>query len=296
MENKQSFTNPQLSSGTVRIITDSAADLEPEEYKRLNITCIPLTVSFGDSEYKENVNMSKKKFYNLLETQEQFPKTAQPSPYELESILKKAKACGDEAVVITLSSALSGIYQGVVLTKERLNYDKCCVVDSLTATGGQRILAEHAAMLRDMGKKAHEIAEELIALRSKIMLYACIDTLEYLHRGGRISHTAATIGTAVKIKPIIHVTKSGNVDVIGKVLSRVQGMRRLLKYTEDKKSDSRFPIYVMYSHDRKNAETLTNHLKTSKIIVPNNHIINVGAAIGSHIGPNAFGLVYVAAE
>ena len=100
----------------VRIITDSSADLEPREYEQLNITCIPLTVFFGDTEYQENVNLSKDQFYELL-AGGQFPKTAQPSPQILLDLFEEAANAGDEAIYITLSSALSGTYQSAVMTK-----------------------------------------------------------------------------------------------------------------------------------------------------------------------------------
>ena len=92
----------------VRIITDSAADLEPQEYEKLGVTCIPLCVAFGDREYQENVNLDKIKFYELLLGSEEFPKTSQASPAVLEGLFAEAKSAGDEAINITLSSALSG--------------------------------------------------------------------------------------------------------------------------------------------------------------------------------------------
>ena len=92
----------------VRIITDSAADFEPEELEKLNIDCIPLTVIFGTQEYQENVNLSKAEFYTLLRESGQFPKTAQASPQILTKLFKKAHDNGDEAVYITISSGFSG--------------------------------------------------------------------------------------------------------------------------------------------------------------------------------------------
>ena len=94
----------------VRLITDSSADLEPKEYEQLNITCIPLTVFFGDKEYQENVNLSKEQFYGLLAGGE-YPKTSQPSPQLLLDLFEEAKEAGDEALYICISGAISGTYQ-----------------------------------------------------------------------------------------------------------------------------------------------------------------------------------------
>ena len=95
----------------VRIITDSAADFEPQELDNKNITCIPLTVSFGNEDYQENVNLDKTRFYELLASSGEFPKTAQASPQILMDLFESAQAAGEEAIYITLSSALSGTYQ-----------------------------------------------------------------------------------------------------------------------------------------------------------------------------------------
>ena len=155
----------------IQIITDSAADLEPCEYEKLNITCIPLTVMFGEEEYRENVNLSKDQFYQLLLSSEHPPKTAQASPQMLMDLFEEAHAAGDGAIYITLSSALSGTYQNAVMTKNLLGYEDCHVVDSLNATGGQRIIVQYAAKLRDEGKTAEEIIAGIEDIRGRISLY-----------------------------------------------------------------------------------------------------------------------------
>ena len=109
----------------VRIITDSAADFEPEELQRLNITCIPLTVSFGDEVYQENVNLSKTRFYELLLGSEHFPQTAQASPQILMELFENARDCGDEAIYITISSAISGTYQTACMIRDEVGCDRC---------------------------------------------------------------------------------------------------------------------------------------------------------------------------
>lgn len=280
----------------VRIITDSAADFEPAELAQMQILCIPLTVMFGDREYQENIDLSKKLFYELLLETGELPKTAQASPEILLNLFTDAMVAGDEAIYITLSSALSGTYQNACMVKEMANYDGCYVVDSLDATGGQRLLVEHAVKLRDEGKSAAEIAAAVEQLRSRIVLYACIDTLEYLYKGGRISHTAYTLGSLAQIKPIITVNAAGQVDVPGKTMGMRKGMAQLCKRVEQKQPDGAFPLYVMYTNNRAVGEELAQRLRAQGYEIPDEHIIAVGAAIGSHIGPEACGLVYVGAS
>ena len=277
----------------VRIITDSAADFEPAELERLGITCIPLRVMFGDRDYQENIDLDKDGFYQLLTETGQLPKTSQAVPEVLADLFAQAKAAGDEAIYFTLSSALSGTWQTACLIRDEADWPGAFVVDSRNAPGGQRMLLEQAVYLRDQGCNAAQIVEMVEALRPRIVLYACINTLEYLYKGGRISHTTYTLGTLAQIKPIIHVDHAGRVDIPAKAMGMKKGMEHLCRQTERIAVDERFPLYVMYTDDRSVAETLAMRLAEHGVAVHQDHIIQVGAAIGAHIGPKACGLVYV---
>ena len=278
----------------VRIITDSAADLEPKEYEALGITCIPLKVMFGDTEYEENVSLSKDLFYELLSSGE-YPKTSQASPQVLMDLFESAKAAGDEAIYFCISSAISGTYQTACATKEMADCDDCYVVDTKNATGGQRVLLEYAARLRDEGKSAREIIAGVESIRDKIVLYACMDTLEYLYRGGRISHTVYKLGTLAQVKPIIRVTEEGAIEVPAKAMGMRKGMDFLCKRVEAVAPSKDHNFYAMYTGDRSNGELLAEKFRAMGYDIPPEKIINVGAAIGSHVGPNACGMVYVKA-
>jgi len=278
----------------VRIITDSAADFEPIELERLNVECVPLSVIFGNKEYKENINITKDQFYTMLKQNGAMPRTAQPAPQEFADHILAAKAAEDDAVIITISSGLSGTYQGAVLAQSIANYDRCYVIDSLNGTGGERVLVEYAVRLRDMGKSGKEIAEAITEARSRVVLYTCMDTLEFLHRGGRISHTAYTIGSIAHIKPIMHVDKSGRPEIPAKVLGIRKGIEYLCKKVSDIPPDPEFDIYVMYTADRSNGEKLAQRLGEMGYVIPSQRIVPVGAVVGAHIGPGACAVVYIA--
>lgn len=277
----------------VQIITDSAADFESYELEKMNVRCVPFSVTFGNEEYKENINLTKQQFYTLLKEKNDFPNTSQPSPHSFESILKNMKNSGCEAVVISLSSALSGAYQSAVLAKNQLEYDECYIIDSLTASGGERILVEQAVKLRDAGKSASEIACFLEMLRSRISLYACIDSVDYLYKGGRISRAACTIASVAHIKPIIHVLRDGSIDMAAKSLGIKRTMDFIKKILDKYPPDKDFPFYVLYTGNKKCGKILAEYFEKTDYEIPDANIIDVGAAIGSHIGPNAFGIAYV---
>ncbi len=280
----------------VRIVTDSPADFEPWELKEKKITCIPLKVLLEGQEYEENINLSKPEFYTLLSGTEEFPKSSQPSPKWFRDIIKEAKAAGDEVVYITLSSGISGTYQTAVMTAEDLEYEGCHVFDSLNATAGQRMLVQTAVDLRDAGKSAAEIVTELNRLRDKVVLYACIDTLEYLYRGGRISQTAYKLGTMAQVKPLIRFSAEGTIEVPAKAMGTRKGMDMVCKKLETTKMNPSYPLYVMYSADKAVGETLAEKVRSLGYAVREEDIVPVGAAIGCHIGPNACGIVYIAED
>ena len=278
----------------VRIITDSAADFEPAELEQLNIPCIPLSVMLEEKSYRENIDLGKDQFYELLASTGAAPQTSQPSPDLLFDQFKAAKLAGDEAVYICISSGISGTYQTAMITLEDVECDDCYVVDSLNATAGQRLLAEYAARLRDEGKSAKEIVAALEGVRDKVTLFACIDTLEYLYRGGRISQTVYKLGTMAQVKPIIRVSEEGTIEVPAKAMGMRKGMDQLSKKLEAQKPDANHKIYVMYTGDRTIGETLAQKVAALGYEIPHEQIVQVGAVIGSHIGPGACGIAYIA--
>ena len=280
----------------IRIITDSAADFELWELEKLNITCIPLVVMFNETEYRENVNLTKTEFYELLSASKTLPKTAQASPQILLDLFEEAKAAGDEAIYICLSSAISGTYQSAMMTKQLAGDEGLYVLDSRIATGGERMLVEYVVKLRDEGKTAAEIMEAAEKIRSRITLYACMDTLENLYRGGRISQTAYTLGTMAQIKPIIHFNEAGQVTVPAKAMGTKKGADHLCKLVEKYPPDDNFPFYVMYTSKRSGGEMLADRFRAMGYNIPDERIIQVGAAIGTHIGVNAIGFVHIAKE
>ena len=280
----------------VKIITDSAADFEANDFEKLNILCVPMKVSFEDKEYTENINLTKTQFYELLESSEVFPKTSQPTPYEFETLLKEFMENGDECIIITISSALSGTYQSACMVKEMLEYSNCYVIDSLSATGGERLLVEQAVKLRDEGKTAKEIAEEMEVLKGRVKLYACVDTLEYLHKGGRLSKTAYTVGSLANIKPIIYLSKEGKVEVASKALSMKSGINTVCKKLIKEQPDTNYPIYIIYSNNRKNGELLAEGVRKCEYDINAENIVNLGATIGAHVGSDACGVIYVAKD
>ena len=226
-----------------RNIVDSTADLVPEYEKRVHI--VPLTVRFGDEEFIDGVTIDNKTFYEKLIESDVLPSTSQAAPEAFMTEYEKAKEAGDEAVVITLSSKLSGTYQSAVIAAEE--YENIYVVDSGSAAMGSGILIELACRLMDEGRSAKEIAKILEEEREKVIVVALVDTLEYLKKGGRISKTVAFAGAMLNIKPVLSVI-CGEINMLGKARGSKMGNNLLVQEIEKAGGiDFEKPVLLGYS-------------------------------------------------
>lgn len=276
----------------VKIITDSASDFEPNELKELMIDCIPLSVNFGDEEYKDNVTISKDEFFDKLKNTTETVKTSQPSLHDIVEEFEVAEHSKDGGVAIFMSSKISGTANTAQIACDMIGCKNVYVIDSLTTSAGQKLLVEYAVKLRRQEKNSKEIYEEIERIKTKISLLACLDTLEYLHNGGRVSQTKAMLTTVARIKPVIRLS-GGNVELLAKSFNIKRGIKSLAERLEREELNPHFPVYVMYSDNESLANDLTSDIKR---LLPNVHsveTVKVGAVIGSHIGTNACGIAFV---
>lgn len=276
----------------IRIVVDSSADFFAEELKERQIELVPLNVTLGGETYQDGVNLEKNQFYELLIGQEDFPKTSQPSPEDFLNLFEDAKEKEDDVICLLLSSSLSGTCQTAHLAKNMAEYDRIYIVDSLSATIGIRLLAEQADKLRQQGLPAAEIASQLEELKSRIRIFAGVDTLEFLCRGGRVSRASAAIGELANIKPIISVSQEGKVVVLGKCLGKNKALRFLMDKLEANPADEDFPFYSIFTYGTENTEKLEAKLEKAGLSYTSRQ--QVGASIGAHVGPGAFGFIYIA--
>lgn len=274
----------------IRILVDTSSDYTVEEIKAKGMELAPLHITIGESDYRDAYDLSKDKFYELLTSSEEVPKTSQPTPQDFVDIFEEVQEKGDELICILLSSKLSGTFQSAALAKSIVEYDNIHLVDSLGATHMLRLMADHAQTLAKEGKSVKEIIDVLEEMKSKIKVLAVVDTLEYLCKGGRVSKTTAAIGEMAKVKPMITVAE-GEVAVIGKSLGKNKAIGNLLKALGECEVDERFPIYSVCTVGTENAEIFETRLQTEGYRFKER--VQIGATIGTHIGPGAFGIIFV---
>lgn len=288
----------------IRIIVDSSADIEEDYARDHGIQIIPMTITFGNEEFAEGVDITRTEFFQRLVETDELPRTSQIPPMVFQDIFQEIVTAGDTAVVITLSSHISGTYQSACIAAAPFK-ESVFVVDSENATIGERLLAERAWALREEGLSAADIAYYLDQEKKDIRLVASLDTLEYLHRGGRISGAAAAIGGLLSIKPVVGVV-DGDVVVLGK--ARGSKASRNMVFEEIEKAggvDLTRPIWVAYSG--LSDKTARKYIADSLAIATEKGLISspdeiempltlVGAVIGTHVGPGGVAFAFFARE
>lgn len=275
----------------IRIITDSSSDITREEAEKLGVEVIALNVAFGEENFLDGVNITHDEFYKRLEEAEELPKTSQMNPAGFVQVFEKFINQGDEIIGLFLSSKLSGTYQSSIIASQMLETDKIHIVDSKNASLGLAVLVREAVKLRDEGKTAKEIEAKMTELVEKVGLVAVFDTLKYLKMGGRISATSALIGGALGISPVISVV-DGAVEVIGKTRGHKKSIKFMIDYMEKNKPDANYPIDFGYTRIIKNLDDFKASCKP-KFELGEEATREIGAIIGTHVGPGAFGVAYI---
>ena len=269
---------------SIRIIIDSTTDIPEQVLHQVEV--VPLTVSFGDEEYLDGIDLSRGDFYRKLEAGQILPKTSQPSPEAFAEVFQRIHEAGDEGVFISVASALSGTCQSAAIAAA--DYPEISVVDSQNVAVGTGILAEYALLLISRGITREELTQKLEKKREDICLIAMLDTLEYLKRGGRISKTAALAGGILNIKPVITV-KKGEILILGKARGAKKANNLLVELAEKNGVDYSLPILLGYAGT--SDELLQNYIHDSRKLweghVENLEYAQICSVVGTHTGPGA---------
>ena len=273
-----------------RIIVDSTSDLMPEARARVSV--VPLTVHFGDVEFIDGVTIDHKTFYEKLVETDVHPTTSQATPASFMAEYEKAAQARESAVVITLSSKLSGTYQSAVIAAG--DYENIYVVDSGSVAIGGGILVELALRLLDQGLEAPEIAAQLEAEKEKVRIVALLGTLEYLKKGGRISKTVAFAGAVLNIKPVVSVT-DGEIQMLGKARGSRMGNNLLVQEIE-KAGGVDFSKPVLLGYTGLSDALLLKYIEDSRQLweagLDQVRYTSIGSVIGTHAGPGAIAVAF----
>ena len=271
----------------LKVFVDSGSSIKPEEASKYDVKLIPLNVILDDKEYKDGVDLDYDVFYDFLINQKKFPKTSLPDLVELEKQVTECTQAGDDVVIVTISGKISSTHDSIKKMFE--NNPKVRVLDSQMAVGGMRLIVDEINRCRD--KSLDEIESRVNDLIPRIHIMAIPETLEYLHRGGRLAKFEYMIGSFLKIKPIIGF-KDGHVAVHAKKMGMKSSMNYIAKALEELECDPSYDIVASYTYNKQNLDDLV--AMVDKKYLPQIRVYDdLDPAIACHWGPNAFGLIFV---
>ncbi len=278
---------------SVRIAIDSASDITKKEAEQKNLIFLPMEIQWGKEHYLDGVDLTAKEFFQKLIESDVLPKTSQITPYRFEEVITEVLEQGDDLLIITISSKLSGTYFSAVQAASDYP-DRVFVIDSKNACIGERLLIEYAVRLREQGLGAAEIADALESNKENICLLALLGTLEYLKKGGRISPLVAFAGEKLGIKPVISVV-DGEVKLLGKARGSKVGNNLLMKMVQEAGGiDFSMPYTTAYSG--LDDFMLKKYISDSEVLwngqtadIPS---FPIGSTIGTHIGPGAIAVAF----
>ncbi|HAK41942.1 MAG TPA: fatty acid-binding protein DegV [Clostridium sp.] len=274
----------------IALITDSASDITKDIVDKYNVKVLPFKIIYRDREYSDGVDITSKYIYDTLETNA--PTTSLPSMRDMEEMFESLKKEGyTHAIVVTISSKLSGVNNAIKLMSEDHPEIKTYVHDSKSISKGETILIEEAAEMIKEGKSFDEIVAELPKTNDRIEIYFVIGTLEYLIRGGRIGKVAGTIAQFLNLKPIVSVDKEGEYYTYAKVRGRKQSLNKVYSIGVSKLNDKKYDIHIMHGEAEEEAMMLVENFKAHE----NASLVNFGGYLspvsGVHSGPGFIGVL-----
>jgi len=272
---------------TIKIVTDSTADLPQALAEELGITVVPLYVQFGHNTYRDRIDISEEEFYQRLLNDPVHPSTSQPSPQDLADVYNKLSKQADGIVSIHISNKLSGTCNSALRGKE-IAATECPieVIDSEMVSMGLGLIAARAATIASSGKDLQHVVEEVKQLIPHTHVWALFDTLKYLAMGGRIGKAKALMGSVLNIKPIL-VVKDGEMAPATQARSRSKGIDLLYEFASNFNDIQ--DLAVMYTTTLDEAKALANRLSA----IFNREQIKIarlGPALGVHAGPGALAI------
>lgn len=282
-------------ANNVVVITDTTACIPQEKVKQYNIELVPIQLVFGDTVYRDGVDITPAQFYNLLQQADKLPTTSgsQPTPY-LEAY-RRASSRTDNIVCITESSSFSGMFNSARLAsemaKEELPALKIELIECTTAAAGQGLVALAAARAAASARSLAEVVNIVRELMQRVYLFASLDTLKYLVKGGRVPQAAALVNSLLNIKPVFSVN-GGEAHTLALPRSTDSAIRRILKLMKNKigKGQS-IHVAVMHANVVERARQIKDQI-ASRFNCAEIFITEFTPVMGVHTGPGVIGVAF----
>lgn len=275
----------------VIIASDSTCDLSDELIKKYDVKIVPLYINFGETSYKDNLEINLNQLYKMVEERNEMPKTSATSPKDLHNFFKKYVDEGYDVFYTGIGSALSSTFQTAVIVSEDFEGHVSCV-DSGNLSTGIGLLVLKACTFRDAGMDLEQITSEIKKIVPRVKAQFVVETLDYLHKGGRCSGTTKFLSSVLRIKPMI-VVREGKMTVgkkfIGSMKKSVMGMTKLF-LSDVSHLDPEF-VFITHTHAEDKVPLIKDMIKD--VHIDNLYDTVAGCVIGSHCGPGTIGILYI---
>ena len=284
-----------MNTNKIVIVTDSSASIPPKALKGLDVSVIPLWLIWDGEGLQDSVDITSSEFYKRLKSSKTMPTTSQPTPAEFATFFKKQAETADSIVAVLVSSKISGTYESAVIAKDQLSDLDIQVIDSANSSMGMGFGVLAAADAAACGKSVDEVvknAEDMLAKNHFIFL---VDTLEFLHRSGRIRGTKRWLGTLLQVKPMLHF-EDGLIQPLTSERTMGKAIKRMLNITEQRLAGRQMHKAAVVDIDCPDrgdqvAEMIQQRFKPSQILLS-----DVSPVVGNVVGPGAFGVTFYAED
>jgi len=284
-----------MSNQKIVVVTDSTAYIPKEALGDLNIPVIPLWLIWGNERFRDGVDIDPPAFYDRLKDAKIFPTTSQPSAGEFMDFFQKAGAEAEAVVGVFISSGLSGTVPNAQAAQEQMSGVTIRVVDSLSTSMGLGFAALTAARAAAAGKSLDEVAAAAEGVRDSMNLIFAVDTLEYLYRGGRIGGAKRLLGTALNIKPLLHL-EDGRIEPLAQVRTKRKAVARMLDIAEERLGGKRMAeASILEVNCPEEGAAVAEQVK-ERFGLPTVYRTLVSPVIGSHVGPGTVGVCFYAEQ
>ncbi len=274
----------------VAVVTDGASSLTPAMGKDYGLHVVPVHVTFNEQTYQSGVNLDAAEFYRLLRSNKKLPTTAQPTAQDFVDLYTKLAEDVDEIVTVVVSHHMSATLQSALMAQEQFKTVPVHVSDSESVSLGLGMVAIAAARAAAQGQDAQQVIRLVERIKQSMNVMFTVETLEYLQKGGRIGGATAFLGSALSIKPILHV-KDGRIEPLERVRTRKRAVARLLELAEEKVGKSETHFAVLHCEADAEARELGEQVK-AKFNCAELVIAEAGPVIGTHAGPGTLGLSF----
>ncbi|MBM7855909.1 DegV family protein with EDD domain [Desulfohalotomaculum tongense] len=275
---------------SIKIVTDSTADLSSDLLAQYDISMIPLQVNFSSESLKDRLEITPAEFYQRLKTEKKVPRTSQPAPGDIYNVYKKLADEGHSIVSIHIASNFSGTYQAALLAKSMLPEADIHVFDSRTVSVGLGLVVLAAAKAVKEGKSLEEVISVVERTIPNIKIYFFVDTLEYLAKGGRIGGAAAFLGSLLNIKPLLAALE-GEVQPVEKVRGRKRAVSRLIKIIKSETAGKKCHCILAHAGNKPGLDDLAEKIRP-EINFEEILLEQLGPVVGCHVGPGAVGIAF----